>query len=108
MSATPRGAAADTRSRAVALSYADKGRAPTVVAKGYGVTAEAIVQRARDSGVHVHGSVELVELLMEVDLDQQIPPVLYVAVAELLAWLYEVDRRLATTTPNRSMEGRAA
>lgn len=103
MSPAPRDDATDKRPRAVALSYADKGRAPTVVAKGYGVTADAIVQRARESGVYVHGSVELVELLMGVDLDQQIPPALYVAVAELLAWLYDVDRRLAASTSSPSM-----
>lgn len=76
------------RTRAVALSYADPQRPPRVVAKGYGVTAEGIVQRARESGVHVHGSVQLVQLLMEVDLDSHIPPTLYLAVAELLAWLH--------------------
>lgn len=86
------------RPQAVALSYADKGGAPKVVAKGYGVTAEAIMQRARDSGVYVHGSVELVQLLMGVDLDQQIPPALYVAVAELLAWLCEIDQRAASSS----------
>ncbi len=86
------------RAQAVALSYADKGSAPKVVAKGYGATAEAIVQSARDSGVYVHGSVELVQLLMGVDLDRQIPPALYIAVAELLAWLYETDRSAASAT----------
>jgi flagellar biosynthesis protein len=98
MNASPPEDPAGERRQAIALSYADKGRAPTVVAKGYGVTADAIVQRARESGVYVHGSVELVEMLMTVDLDQQIPPALYVAVAELLAWLYDVDRRLAGPT----------
>lgn len=86
------------RPQAVALSYADKGGAPKVVAKGYGATAEAIMQRARDSGVYVHGSVELVQLLMGVDLDQQIPPALYLVVAELLAWLYEIDQRAASSS----------
>ena len=79
------------RGQAVALSYADARGAPRVVAKGYGATAEAIVHRAREAGVYVHGSPELVQLLMAVDLDRQIPPALYLAVAEILAWLHQVE-----------------
>jgi flagellar biosynthesis protein len=41
----------------------------------------------------VHESRELVGLLMQVDLDAHIPPQLYVAVAELLAWLYRLESR---------------
>jgi flagellar biosynthesis protein len=40
----------------------------------------------------VHESKELVALLMQVDLDQRIPPALYRAVAELLAWVYKLER----------------
>jgi flagellar biosynthesis protein len=77
---------------AVALAYQEEDRAPRVVAKGRGLLAQAIVERARDAGVYVHESPELVALLMQVDLDQHIPPQLYVAVAELLAWLYRIER----------------
>lgn len=76
---------------AVALAYNTSQAAPTVVAKGSGLIAEAIIARARESGVFVHESKELVSLLMQVDLDQQIPPALYRAVAELLAWLYRIE-----------------
>ena len=47
--------------------------------------------RAKEAGVFVHESKELVALLMEVDLDRQIPPALYRAIAELLAWLYHIE-----------------
>lgn len=77
---------------AVALAYQEEDGAPRVVAKGRGLLAQAIVERARDAGVYVHESPELVALLMQVDLDRHIPPQLYVAVAELLAWLYRVER----------------
>ena len=77
---------------AVALAYQEEEGAPRVVAKGRGLLAQAIVERARDAGVYVHESPELVALLMQVDLDQHIPPQLYVAVAELLAWLYRIER----------------
>lgn len=80
--------------RAVALAYTGKERAPRVVAKGYGLIAEEIMARAREHGVYMHESRELVSLLMQVDLDREIPPALYRAVAELLVWLHrlEMDR----------------
>ena len=81
----------DNRNSAVALSYADKTRAPVVVAKGYGVVAESIMREARENGLYVHASGDLVKLLMQVDLDQQIPPQLYVAVAEVMAWLHGLE-----------------
>lgn len=81
--------------RAVAMAYnPDEGGAPRVVAKGSGITAEAIVSLANEHGVYVHQSPELVNLLMQVDLDSEIPPELYQAVAEILAWLYSLDREL--------------
>jgi len=80
---------------AVALAYGSGAPAPRVVAKGRGLIAEAIIARAREHGIYVHESRELVALLMRVDLDRQIPPELYVAVAELLAWIYRLERRAA-------------
>ncbi len=84
--------------RAVALSYDNKdaadGLAPRVVATGQAAIAEAIIARAREAGVPVHESRELVAALMNFDLDQRIPPALYVAVAELLAWVYRLEHAL--------------
>ena len=77
---------------AVALTYGkNQGGAPKVVAKGRGMIAQAIIERARQNGVYVHESEDLVGLLMKVELDQEIPPQLYMAVAELLAWLYRLE-----------------
>lgn len=76
---------------AVAIAYRDGDSAPKVVAKGRGMVAEEIIARAREHGVFVHESKELVALLMQVELDQHIPPALYRAVAELLAWLYRIE-----------------
>ncbi|WP_213298747.1 EscU/YscU/HrcU family type III secretion system export apparatus switch protein [Paraburkholderia sacchari] len=94
------------RRSAAALAYDDpvaRDGAPRVVAKGYGLVAEMIVQRAKEAGLHVHEAPEMVSLLMQVDLDSQIPPQLYQAVAELLAWLHgleaaESDARHAAQT----------
>lgn len=83
----------DDRQSAVALSYTDKTRAPVVVAKGYGVVAESIMREARDNGLYVHASAGLVKLLMQVDLDRQIPPQLYLAVAEVMAWIHGLESR---------------
>lgn len=84
------------RRSAVALAYASNAPAPKVVAKGRGLIAEAIIERARAAGVYVHDSPELVGLLMQVDLDRHIPPQLYVAVAEVLAWIYQLEQRRDT------------
>ena len=81
-----------SRDEAVALTYSTGDAAPRVVAKGRGLIAQEIIERAREAGVFVHESPELVALLMQVDLDERIPPELYVAVAELLAWLYRLER----------------
>jgi flagellar biosynthesis protein len=81
----------ENRQSAVALSYADKTKAPVVVAKGYGVVAESIMREARANGLYVHASADLVKLLMQVDMDRQIPPQLYLAVAELMAWIYRLE-----------------
>jgi flagellar biosynthesis protein len=82
----------DERTLAIALAYAPGDAAPRVVAKGRGLIAETIIARAREHNVYVHESPEMVALLMQVNLDDHIPPQLYLAVAELLAWLYRVER----------------
>lgn len=82
-----------SRAQSVALKYSALSDAPTVVAKGYGSTAEAIIRLAKERGIYVHQSPELVDLLMKVDLDERIPPMLYAVVAELLAWLYTIESK---------------
>lgn len=77
---------------AVALTYGkNQGGAPKVVARGRGIIAQAIIERAKQHNIYVHESEDLVGLLMQVELDQEIPPQLYLAVAELLAWLYRLE-----------------
>lgn len=76
---------------AIALAYSQTDAAPRVVAKGRGLIAEQIIAKARENGVYVHESPEMVALLTQVDIDQHIPAELYLAVAELLAWLYGLE-----------------
>lgn len=82
---------------AVALAY--EGDAPRVVAKGRGLVAEQIIFVAQEHGVFVHESKELVSLLMEIDLDKEIPATLYRTIAELLAWLYHIESAQKSGAP---------
>ena len=77
--------------RAVALRYEQNSAAPRVVAKGVGYVAQTIMDRAKEYEVPIAIEPELVELLVQLDLNQLIPPELYAAVAEVLAWAYQVD-----------------
>ena len=95
---------ADPNSTAVALAYREGQIAPKVVAKGRGLIAEEIIKRAKEAGIYVHESSELVALLMQVDLDDRIPPQLYVAVAELLAWLYRLEQSKASLSINQDSQ----
>jgi flagellar biosynthesis protein len=78
--------------QAAALAYTAGDYAPRVVAKGRGAVADAIISLARENGLYVHHSRELVSQLMQVDLDHHIPPELYRSVAEILAWLYRLEQ----------------
>jgi flagellar biosynthesis protein len=80
---------------AAALSYRDGMTAPVVVARGRGLVADEIVRRANEHGVAVQISGSLATLLMQVEIDHPIPPQLFEAVAELLAWLYRLEGRAA-------------
>ncbi|RUR29174.1 EscU/YscU/HrcU family type III secretion system export apparatus switch protein [Vreelandella nanhaiensis] len=81
----------ERRRQAVALAYQEKERAPRVVAKGYGELAERIMAEAQRQGIYVHDAPEIVALLMQLDLDTEIPPQLYQVVAELLVWVFELS-----------------
>jgi flagellar biosynthesis protein len=80
--------------RAAALRYDPKaGGAPKVVAAGAGRIAERIVELAREQGVPVREEPALAEALARLELEQEIPPELFVAVAEVLVWAYGLEAR---------------
>ncbi|WP_028454375.1 EscU/YscU/HrcU family type III secretion system export apparatus switch protein [Chitinilyticum litopenaei] len=89
----------DERQQAVALAYSEGSGSPRVAAKGRGLLADQIIKKAREAGVFVHESPELVSLLLQVDLDQHIPPQLYRAVAELLAFVYLLEHGATPPVP---------
>ena len=72
---------------AVALAYGHNA-APVVVAKGDEAVADRIVQEALKNGVYVAQDPQLLALLARLELDQEIPPELYRAVAVILSWAY--------------------
>ena len=78
--------------RAVALKYQPKlDNAPTIVAKGRGKVAEKIIEVAREHNIYIHDDPDLVEILSHLDLNEEIPPDLYVIVAELLSFVYSLN-----------------
>ena len=85
--------APDTKRQAVALSY-ERGKdvAPRVVASGRGIVADRIVELAEDSGVPIREDAALARALGALELGDPIPQEAYVAVAEVLAWVFRLDR----------------
>jgi flagellar biosynthesis protein len=83
----------EMRRRATALRYSEGSDAPEVVATGAGEIAKKILAAAEETGVPVRRDPALVEALSKLDVGQAIPPELYVAVAEALAWAYRLDAK---------------
>jgi flagellar biosynthesis protein len=81
------------RMKAVALKYRPKtDHAPRVIAKGQGKVAEKIIAIAREHQLYIHDDPDLIEVLSQLDINEEIPPDLYVVVAELLAFVYSLNR----------------
>lgn len=79
--------------QAVALKYdMQQDKAPRVVAKGKGHTAEHILEAAQKASVPVYQNKTLVNMLMALDIDREIPPELYKAIAEVMAYVYKMDK----------------
>ena len=80
--------------KAAALKYRrGKDSSPSLVAKGRGKVAEKIIEIAKAHGIPVKEDRDLVELLSVLDLYREIPPDLYKAVAEILAFVYSLNRK---------------
>jgi flagellar biosynthesis protein len=75
---------------AVALRYDGTG-APRVTAKGKGVTAEQIVALAKAHGIPLYQDEPLAQLLSRLDLGDEVPRMLYLAVAQVIAFAYWVS-----------------
>lgn len=84
----------DKKKKAAALRYdPEKDRAPVVIAKGRGELAERIIELAKREGIPVVEDEGLVEALLKVEVFEEIPPVLYEAIARVLVFVGEVRKR---------------
>lgn len=75
--------------QAIALSY-DGQQAPTLTAKGDDALAEAILALAREHEVPIYENAELVRLLARLELGEQIPEALYLTIAEIIAFAWQL------------------
>ncbi|EOC99322.1 EscU/YscU/HrcU family type III secretion system export apparatus switch protein [Caldisalinibacter kiritimatiensis] len=78
---------------AVALKYDSSDKAPIVIAKGKNNIADKIIEKAEEEDIHIHKEKELAENLYKLDLSMQIPEEYYAAVAEILAFIYTLDKK---------------
>jgi len=81
------------KEKAVALKY-DKGKkqAPVISAKGEGKTAQKIIKIAKENGVPLKKDEDLIELLSKIELDKEVPPQMYKAIAEVFSFIYSITR----------------
>lgn len=85
----------DLKKEAVALKYnKERDNAPKVIAKGKGEVAKNIIEVAKDSGIPIKEDAELVQILSKIDINEEIPPMLYKAVARILAYIYKTKEKL--------------
>ena len=86
--------------QAVALKYdMERDTAPKVVAKGRGHVAENILAAAQKNAVPVYQNKTLVNMLMALEIDREIPPELYRAIAEVMAYVYRIDKKAKKNKP---------
>lgn len=79
--------------RAIALQY-DGENAPTVTATGEGALAEEIIRIAREHNIPLRQDADLTALLKDLQLGEEIPPVLYRVIAEVIAYAYWVSGKV--------------
>ncbi len=97
---------ASRRATAVALKKygIEEGALPKVVAAGYGVWAEKIVELAFQNGVRVREDKDLAQLLAAIEIDSDIPTEALIAVAEILAHVYKANGTDHAVTQDRPPE----
>ncbi len=82
------------KTTAVALKYEkEKGGAPKVIAKGEGVIAQKILQKAEEFEIPIFKNEALAKSLLDLNLDEQISPNLYKAIAEVFVWLMQSEQK---------------
>ena len=80
------------RRKAAALKYEENFESPVVTAAGMGQIAEKIIEKAEAGGVPIVYNKELTDLLCNVDIGDSIPSELYEAVAQVIAYITDIDK----------------
>jgi flagellar biosynthesis protein len=84
-----------TNRKAVALKFdQNKDDAPKLTALGKGLVADNIVKKAKENNVPIQEDPTLVELLSQLNINETIPEELYQAVAEVFAYIYQIDKKI--------------
>ena len=79
--------------KAVAIRYDQaRNRAPAITAKGFGSIAEKILEIAKKNGIYIHKDSDMVEILSRLEIGDEIPEYLYKAIAEILAFVYKLNK----------------
>ncbi len=79
---------------AVALKYKDEeGKAPEVLASGKGDAAEKIIKKAEEEDIHVYEDKSLAQILSTLEIGTEVPPELYEAVAQVIAFVWQLDSK---------------
>jgi flagellar biosynthesis protein len=83
---------------ATALGYEPDGdSAPIVLASGRGKIAEQIIEIARANNIPIHEDAILADTLSKININDVIPPELYIVVAQVFAYIYRVNHHLSNT-----------
>lgn len=77
----------DSATKAVALTYDGK-HAPVISASGHSALAEDILRIARENEVPIYENADLVDILARLEVGDEIPELLYRAIAEIIAFVY--------------------
>jgi len=79
--------------KAVALKYdKNSSNAPKIIASGKGTLAETIIKKAEEFDVPIFANKALVDSLIDLEVDQEIPSELYQAVIEVFIWLMKNEK----------------
>ncbi len=81
--------------KAVALKYDKQTQnAPKVIASGKGEIASKIIEKAKEFDISIFQNETLVNSLIDIDLDKEVPPKLYEALVEVFIWLSKQENNL--------------
>ena len=77
--------------KATALKYNEADdNAPKIIAQGSRETAKNIIKIAQENNIPIKKDEDLVQMLSQIELNKEIPPQLYAAVAEIFSFIYGI------------------